>query len=126
MDVADAGGVFAGFELGEQRRALAVGGQHRVDQARLSARRVLGDMTQAPAAEQAHVAAIRRQLARQETQQGRLAGAVRPDQPDTPALVHGQGRVVEEHTPAVAKDEVVDVKHVSYAGIEAAGLGARL
>ena len=47
VDLGDAVGIVGGLRLGQQRRALDIGGQHGVDQAHVAARRFLGDDAQA-------------------------------------------------------------------------------
>ena len=56
-------------------------------------------------------AAVRRHLAGDQAEQGRFARAVATDQRDAMALGNGDGGVVEDHTPAEAESQFIDVQH---------------
>ena len=98
--------------LGEERRALLVGGEHDVDQGSGPARRLLrrlrrcacraaGD-TPPPSGDD---------LAVDDAEERRLAGAVAADEPDLAPGRQREGRMVEEKAVADAVSEVVDVQH---------------
>ena len=77
----------------------------------LAAGRVLRHRADAGAAAQADAAAVGLDLALDQAQQGRFAGAVAADQADLPAVGHGRGGAIEQHALAMAEGEVVDVEH---------------
>ena len=56
-------------------------------------------------------AAVRRHLASDQAEQGRFARAVTTDQRNAMALGNGDGGVVEDHTPAEAESQFIDVQH---------------
>ena len=82
LDFGDALRVGRGLRFGEERRALAVGREHEVDQAFRSARRLLLDAADAQALRHDDRAALRREIAADEAEERGLAGAVAPDEPD--------------------------------------------
>ena len=111
MDLGQPHAVVAGLGLGQQRRALDVGGQHRVEHRDVAARRILRHRADAHAARHVDVAAVGLELALDQLQQGRFARAVAADQADFPAVGDGRAGAVEQHPLAVAEGEVGDVKH---------------
>ena len=111
MDVGQPQSVVAGLGFGQQRGALDVGGQHGVEHGDAAAGRVLRHRADAVSAAQADAAAVGLDVALDQAQQGRFAGAVAADQADLPAVGHGRGGAIEQHALAVAEGEVIDVKH---------------
>jgi hypothetical protein len=116
VDLAEARGVRPALRLGEQRGALRVGLQHGVQQAERAAGRFLRDEAEPGAGGQADLAAVGGDLTGDGAQQGGLARAVAPDQPDAPARVHGQVGAVQQRAPATAEGQVADRQH-GHAGV---------
>jgi hypothetical protein len=85
MDFADAVRVLGLFGLVQEGRSLEIGGEHHLDRRRVAAGRFLLDGADAQSLLHADLAGIGLQLAEDEMQQCRLAGAVAADQPDLPA-----------------------------------------
>ena len=111
VNLGDAVGVVGGLRLGEQLRAFDIGGQHGVDQAHVAARRFLGDNAQARFRGPRDGAAVGRHLTSYQAEQGRFTRAVTTDQRNAMALGNGDGGVVEDHTPAEAESQFIDVQH---------------
>lgn len=82
LDFADAMGICGGLGFRKKPGALRVGRQHPVDEACLSARRLLGDIANTVVAGYTDAAGIRRQLAIDQSQKCRLARAVTADETD--------------------------------------------
>ena len=99
MDVGDAAGIVRRLRLGEQARALLVGGEHEVDQALRPARRFLRHPADAGGARHVDAAVIGRQLAGDQAQQRGLARAVAPDEADLVARRNAGRGLVEENAP---------------------------
>ena len=97
--------------LGEQRRAFGVGGEHHVDEPLGAARRLLRHRADARRARQADGAALGRDLALDDAEQGGLAGAVAADHADPRSRRHGEGGSVEDHAIADPVGQIVDVQH---------------
>ena len=91
-----------GLPFGEEARTLTVGGKDRFERARVPARRFLRQKTDPVPARQLDGPAIRLQRAADQVQEGRLAGAVAPDQPDLAALGDLRARLVDKGPPADA------------------------
>ena len=94
------------------RQDLGVRGQHLVDD------RVIGDLldllgekADAQVLAGADLAAVERHLPHDEAEQGGLAGAVGPDQPDAHARLDVQAGLVEQHLAAERFGDVGDVEH---------------
>ena len=111
VNLGDAGGVMRRFRLGQQGGAFLVGGQDRVDQAGRPARRFLGHGGDARTAAHGDRPGVRVQVAQDQLEQGRLAGAVAPNQAHLVALGHVDGRPVEQKPAAEPEGHVVDVQH---------------
>ena len=76
-----------------------------------SGRRFLGDTAQARCRGQRDGAGVGVQLASDQFEQGRFARAVTTDQRDAMALGNGHGGAVEQHAPAEAEGQFIDVQH---------------
>src|SRR5204863_7245809 len=72
---------------------------------------VLREIADARAARQRDRAPVRLRLARDDAQQGRLPGAVRPGEPDPRAVGHGPGDVVEDDLASVAPGDAGHAAH---------------
>ncbi len=82
VDVGDTMRVVGGLGFGEQSATLAVSRQHPVDQALIAAGGLLGDAADAGVAGHADGAVVGMELAADQLEQRRLAGAVAADEPD--------------------------------------------
>ena len=111
LDLGGAQRLGPGLPLGEEAGALMVGGEDRVERARLPARRLLRQKADPIAARQFDRPAIRLRGAADQVQQGRFAGAVAPDQPDLAALGDLRARLVNEGPPADAVCQAGDRQH---------------
>ena len=87
-------------QLGEQRQALGVAGEHGVQQRLGAGRRLLPDLRHAGAGRDADLPAVDREVAGDGAQQGGLAGAVAADEADAAAWVDGQVRPFEQGAAA--------------------------
>ena len=111
LDVGDALGVACAFGLGDQRRPLGVGREHEVDQRLRPARRFLLDAAEPGALGRGDRAALGRELAADQAEEGGLARAVAADEADPrPARQRG-GRAVDQQPLAEAVGQAVDMKH---------------
>ena len=100
VDVGDAAGIVRGFRLGQQARALLVGGQHDLDQALRSARRLLRHPADAGRARNIDAAVVGMQLACDQAQQRGLARAVAADEADlVPRRNARRGLVEDDRAP---------------------------
>ena len=97
--------------LVEQAGALGVGGEHPVEDAFLAARRLLRHVADARDARHGDRAHVGREVAGDDLQQRRLAGAVAADEADLVAGRNARGRPVEDRPALDAVAEVVDVQH---------------
>jgi len=95
-----------GFALGQQPRALAVGGEDRLQRGRGTARRLLGEKADATTARQFDRPVIRLQHTADQVEKGRFASAVAADQPDLGPLVNLGMRIVEQPAPGAPADAV--------------------
>jgi hypothetical protein len=109
VDLGNAVGIFRGFGLFQQRRALGVGGQHDLDQGFGSARRFLRHPADTGVAGIADIAIVGAELAGNETQQCGLAGAVAADEANFVASGNGSRRLFEQGTAFHAEREFVDM-----------------
>ena len=121
VDVGDAAGIVRRFGLGEQARALLVGGEHELDQAVGSARRFLRHPADAGGAGHVDAAVVGLQLAGDQAQQRGLARAVAADEADLVPRRNARRGLVEDDAPLDAVGEVVDVQHGRKAIAEWAG-----
>jgi hypothetical protein len=111
MDVGDAVRIGGMLGLGQQGGALAVGHQDGVYQALRPRRGLLRHHADASAVGQRDIAGIGMQLARDQLQQRRLAGAVAADQPGMVPGRQCQVGAVQQHPPAYAVGQVLDRQH---------------
>jgi len=96
LDVGDAMGIAGVLGLGEECGALVVGRQNDVDQPLGSVGRLLQQAADAGAGRQRHAAVLGGDLARNGTEQGRLAGAVAADEPDPRTVRDGDGGFLDQ------------------------------
>ena len=94
-----------------QRVALDVGLEHEVDERLRSAGRFLLDAADAREFRDRDRAGLRLDLAADQPEQRRLAGAVAPDQPDARARRQRRGRRIDQQALADPVGEGVDVQH---------------
>ena len=83
--------VVRGLGLVEQGRALDVGGEHGLERGGGAGRRLLRDIADPGGARHLGAALVRLEQAGDDPHQGRLAGAVAPDQPDPAARRQRRG-----------------------------------
>ena len=100
VDLGDALRIVRGFRLAHQRLALDVGGEHKVDKAFGAGGGLLVDAADACALGDHDRASLRRELAAENAEERRLAGAVAPDEPDMRARRQRGGRVVDQESLA--------------------------
>jgi hypothetical protein len=106
LHVGDAICVGGGLGLGQQRLALGVGAQHRVDQGDLVAGHLLADAADFPALRHVHDAGIKHHFAADDFEQRGFARAVAPDKADLVAGRDGDGRMFDQ---GAASDGICDV-----------------
>ena len=123
VDLGDAVRVGGVLGLVQQRGALGVGRQHGVEQALRPVRRLLRHHAEAGIARQVDAAGFAVQLAGDDLQQGRLAGAVAPDQPGMMPGRQRQRGCVEEDAPGDPVGEVGDGQHGGAGDSTRAGRG---
>ncbi len=111
MDLGDPVRVAGRLGLGQQARALDIGGEHGLQQALGSVRGFLGQHAEALARGHGDLAAVGLERARDELQQGRFAGAVAPDQPGMVAVGQSEADPVQQDAPGDAIGEVGDLQH---------------
>ncbi len=97
--------------LVQERGALEIGGEHHLDRRRVAAGRLLLDGADAQAFLHADLAGIGLQLAEDEMQQCRLAGAVAPDEPDFPAGIDLRAGGLDQGAPADSVGEIGKIQH---------------
>ncbi len=113
VDGGDAMRVGGVLRLIQQARALGVGGEHRIEDALLAARRLLRHVADARVARHGDRAHVGRKLAGDDLQERRLAGAVAADEADLVAGRDAGRRAFEDRPPLDAVAEIVDVQHGS-------------
>ena len=110
VDVAHPLGI-GGLQLVQQRGALLVGGQHRVDQRHGGGRMFLIDRADAGLLRIADLAVAGVQLVEDQLEQRGLAHAVASDQADLGAHGYADARMVEEAAAPGVEGKVVDLQH---------------
>jgi hypothetical protein len=100
VDLGDAVRLVRRLGIGDERRPLAVGGKHHIDQRLLASRRLLRDLADAGVPRQRDAARLRADLAGDQAKKRRLAGAVPPDQPGLGAGRQRDCGVVDEQALA--------------------------
>jgi hypothetical protein len=103
--------VLAMLGVGQQGGAFLVIGQHRIDQAVRPVRGFLRHIAHTGAGRKQDGARVRRQLALDQFEQGRFAGAVASDQPDSLMGRDLHAGIVEKNASANAVSKVADRKH---------------
>ena len=103
LDLGDTVRIAGVLRFAEQRGALAVGGEHPVDEAFFAAGRLLGDVADARGARHRDRSAFGRELARDELQQRRLARAVAADEADLVPVGDRGGSRLEDRPPLDAE-----------------------
>ena len=111
VDVAQPVGIGAGLALGQQRGALGIGGEHRVDGRGGAGGRLLREVAEAGAARHLGGARVGLEHARDHAHERRLARAVAPHQPHAAARRQRGARVVEDRAAAEAHGDVRQVEH---------------
>ncbi len=102
---------FGGLQLRVERLALRVGREHRIDQRHRRCRMLLIDRADPRAFGQHDLAALRRELAQNELEQGGFADAVAADQTDFGADRNRDARFIEEAAAPGIENEIIDPKH---------------
>ena len=100
--------------LPQQGGALDVGREHHLDQRLGSARRLLGDGADPRVAGERHMPALGHDLAPQDTEKRRLAGAIAAHEPDARSRRQGERGLFQNDPAADAVGEVVHVKHAAF------------
>ena len=113
MDLGEPGRLRRHLQLGQEGCALAVGGQHALQRGQLAARRLLRHHPDPHPGLKAQAAFVRLQLARDQPQQGRLAGAVAADEAEALARRQMEGGRFEERPPGDPQGDVVEIQHGS-------------
>ena len=111
MDLGDAVRVGGMLGLGDQRRALGVGGEHRVDQAVARRRRLLRDAADARPPRHLDLAGVERQFAADQPEQRGLAAAVAADEADLVPGRDRRGGIVEQTLALEREADVADRQH---------------
>ncbi len=111
VDFGDAMRIAGALRLGLQGGQLLVGGEHGVDQALRPVRRLLRQHADARPARQPDAAGIGMQLAGDQLEQGRLAGAVAPDQPGVMSVGQRERGALEQRAPGDPVGEIGDGQH---------------
>ena len=125
LDLGDAVRVVRGLGLGEQARALGVGGEHDLDQAFRAARRFLRQPADARARRHARSSPCSSgELAGDGAEQRGLADAVAADEPDARAVRDARGGAVEQQAAGNADREVVENEHARVLWPAARGLAS--
>ena len=99
------------FRLGDQGRAFRVRCEHGGARCFRAARHLLVDQADGKAAGAEDRALVGLQPARDEAEQGRLAAAVAPDQPEPLARADLRGHALEEEAPLDAVSDVLQGQH---------------
>ena len=121
LDVGDPLGVAGALGLGDQRRALGVGGEHEVDQRLGPAGRLLLDAAEPRVLRGRDRAGLGRQFAADQPEERRLAGAVAADEADPRAARQRRGRAVDQQALAEPVGEAVDMEHGRLLARQASG-----
>ncbi len=111
MDLGDSLGFGGSLGLGQQGGPFLVGGQHGFQQALRTVRRFLRDTADSRPSGQGDGARIRRLIAGDDPEKGRLAAAVAANQTGLVAGRQGQPRVLEQDTAGDAYDQVRYLQH---------------
>ncbi len=111
VDLGDAMRVHGVIGLGEQRLALGVRRQHRLERGRRPARRLLRHIADANPRRRLDLAVVRLVDPGDELEQRRFARAVAPDQPDARLRRQGGGRLVEDEMAAEAQGDGIEGQH---------------
>ena len=99
------------LRLRHQRGALGIRLEHGVDQRHVGSRHLLRHAADARARRQGDLAAVKRELPTDQSEERRLAGAVGPDEPDLVPVGNGGGGAVEERMALDGVRQGVDTQH---------------
>ena len=111
MNLGNAVGVGGGFRFSQEAGSFAIRGENLVEQALRSVRSFLGDAAEAGAPAHGDGAAVGLQVAGDDVQQSRLAGAVSPHQADPMARRYGKGGAFEKQATTDPVAQIIDVQH---------------
>ncbi len=122
LDVGDAMRVGRGFRLGDEEAALAVAGEHDLDQAFRPVRGFLGQPADGRAGGPGEAALLDREIADNGSKQGALAGAVAADQADPGTGGNLRRRPLDQEPAGHAYRNIVDHQHGRGMAAMAAGM----
>ena len=105
-------GIGMGFQFRFERGALGIGLQHGLDEGPLAVGRFLRDGGEAAAGLDRDRAGFRRYFAQDESEQGRLSGAIAADETHALAVGNRDGGILEDNLAGNPVGQVVDMKHV--------------
>jgi HAMP domain-containing protein len=124
LDLGDPHCLRPGFPLGQQARPLAVSGEHRLERARRTTRRLLREKADAAAARQFDRPVIGLQDTADQVEKGRFARTVAADQPDLGPLGDLGIRLIEQPAPGTPADTVCHLGKAQHGGLLAQACGA--
>ena len=99
LDLRDAMRVGRGLRLGQKRTALAIAGEHEVDQAIRAVGASCGSRPMRSACRPFEAAVLERDIGGDGAEQRRFAGAVAADKADTRAVRYLHGRLLDQQPP---------------------------
>ena len=112
LDFGEAQRLGARLPLGQEARALVIGGEHGRQRSRRSTWRFLGKKADAVFVRQLDRAVLGQQNAANQIEQGRFADAVAADQPDLGAVVDLGTRALEQPPSADAVNHIRKGQHL--------------
>ena len=111
LDLGDAVRFRGGLGFLEQGGALAIAGQHEVDQALRPVGRLLGQPADGGAGRARETAMLDGDVARNGAKEGGFSGAVAPDEPDPGAVGNLRRRPLDQEPAGHAQRHIVDHQH---------------
>ena len=117
VKLADAGAVVGGCNFSFEIAEIHISVDDVLDRRALERRGLLGDVRDAPVARQVGIALVGVQLAAQQREQARLAGAVGADQAGALAGVEGEVGALQQRFRATAKGDLREADHAEKAAI---------